>query len=92
LKFPKRRKVKLEGKEYQQLIRQVFELDGWRCKICRKMLPLQAHHLQKRSQGRLDVIENLISVCYRCHDKIEKRRIIVTAVDMSKRLIRWEAA
>jgi 5-methylcytosine-specific restriction endonuclease McrA len=90
LPFPKRRKVKLEGKAYKKLLLEVFELDGWRCTICQRILPLQGHHLQKRSQGRLDVVENVISVCYRCHDKIERHKIIVIPVDMSKRIIRWK--
>jgi len=80
--------VKLEGKEYWAFLQTVFALDGWRCKICGLIRPLQGHHLTKRSQGRLDVVENVVSLCYGCHEDVERGRIILEPFDMKRRIIR----
>jgi len=90
--LPKSRIVRLEGEAYAAFLREVFELDNWRCKICCRTVPLQGHHMQKRSQGRLDVVENVISLCYRCHEWVERRRMIVEPVEMKARLITWRWA
>jgi 5-methylcytosine-specific restriction endonuclease McrA len=90
--LPKPFRLRLPPKAYRKLCLEVFTLDDWRCKICHKMKPLSAHHLQKRSQGGSDVVENLLSVCVKCHDDVERHRITVEPVDMSKRIIRVKAA
>ncbi|HEC62118.1 MAG TPA: hypothetical protein ENI27_07680 [bacterium] len=84
----KPRRVKLEGKEYWDFLLTVFELDDWRCRVCGRIRPLQGHHMKKRSQGRLDVVENVVSLCYECHEHVERGRIKIVPIDMKKRIIR----
>ena len=57
------------GKPYKALQIAVLERDDWICQQCDRYTEAPPHHLQKLSQGGQDVIENLISLCIRCHDK-----------------------
>ena len=53
---------------------QVFDRDNWTCRWCE--VPggaLDAHHIQRRSQGGKDVVENLIAVHRVCHQQIHER-------------------
>ncbi len=88
MSLQKRGEVRLEGAAYTRFKMQLHALDGWRCKVCRKILPLQVHHMIKRSERRLDIPENCISVCIRDHNDIESSVISVSWVDVEKRLIR----
>lgn len=85
---------RLVGEEYRKFIRQVFEADGWRCKVCGVAAPLQCHHLLKRSHGGADELENCISVCVRCHTNIEHRVVDVIKFNRTTREMevkrRWE--
>src|SRR6266853_6378477 len=49
------------------LRRRVLERDGWRCQICGSSADLQVHHQQFRSKLGDDALDNLISLCARCH-------------------------
>ena len=70
--FPKRQRVKLDPEAYAQLCRQVLERDGWRCQSCGSASQLQVHHLRFRSALGDDSIENLITLCFSCHEKIHR--------------------
>ena len=52
----------------------VFERDGWKCRVsgCGSRAHLQCHHRQYRSHGRVDSMENLISVCHVCHERAHR--------------------
>lgn len=67
-------KKRLPPKEYHALIMDVFKRDGWTCRVpgCYSRSNLHAHHLKFRSQGGLDILSNLITVCSTCHDKIHR--------------------
>jgi 5-methylcytosine-specific restriction endonuclease McrA len=50
-----------------------MERDGWRCVRCGSFRNLQAHHKVHRGLGganRLDVPENLETICNACHARI----------------------
>ena len=70
--FPKRPRVKLDPEAYAQLCRQVLERDSWRCQNCGRASQLQVHHLRFRSALGDDDIENLITLCFSCHEKIHR--------------------
>ena len=69
----------LEGAEYQHgkryglanLREAVFTRDHYRCRICGKGVEdgviLHAHHIRHRSEGGTDRINNLLTVCSKCH-------------------------
>lgn len=85
---------RLMGEEYRRFVRQVFEADGWRCKVCGMIAPLQCHHVVKRSHGGSDELKNCVSVCARCHENIERRVVDVIYFDGVSREMevkrRWE--
>ena len=68
----------LQGKEYQQSNRMDENLriatlmrDGFKCTQCeKKNIDLDAHHIVYREHGGKDTIENLITLCKSCHDKV----------------------
>ena len=69
----------LEGTDYQHgkryglanLREAVFTRDHYRCRICGKGVEngviLHAHHIRYRSEGGTDRINNLLTVCSKCH-------------------------
>ena len=66
----KRPRIQLGPEPYEQLCRQVLQLDGWRCQQCGSRTNLQVHHMQLRSQSGDDSEENLITLCSQCHTLI----------------------
>jgi len=68
--FGKHRRIKLNRQAYAELCRRVLDRDGWRCQKCGGASGLQVHHLRFRSSLGDDDIQNLISLCSSCHEKI----------------------
>jgi len=74
--FPKRKPVRLRGKDLQALVRKVMQRDGWQCRNreCQERRHLSVHHVIPRSQGGEDVEENMITLCIpNCHDPIHMK-------------------
>lgn len=65
--YKRRARVKLAAPAYKKLIAEVYERDGWRCRSCNRRDGINAHHIKYRSQGGNDEIDNLVSLCVRCH-------------------------
>ena len=61
------KRIKLGKQIYRRLMKQVLERDGWRCQKCGSLENLQVHHKTKRSQQGSDSLENLETLCARCH-------------------------
>jgi hypothetical protein len=53
---------------YRRVSREVMIRQGFLCGRCGERKPLQTHHKEHRSKGRLDTEENLIAVCQHCHN------------------------
>ena len=73
---------KLEGIEYQRADfegknrrMKVLWRDEFTCQICKSKENLQVHHIIPRSKGGSDTLNNLITVCSACHNKIHKGEI-----------------
>jgi 5-methylcytosine-specific restriction endonuclease McrA len=64
--------------EYTAVQRQCFERDKWRCRHCGRRNGLHTHHIIFRSRGGLDVLWNLITICYCCHDKVHSEKLRMT--------------
>ena len=68
---------------------QVNLRDGLRCRVCGRAPVSQQnyhrgfeyHHLQMRSEGGLDEIENLILLCHECHTLHHKGRLTLPHFD-----------
>jgi len=65
----KQPRLRLNPEEYGVLRNQVLKRDGWRCQECGAMKDLQVHHIRPRSRLGGDVMQNLITLCGRCHGK-----------------------
>lgn len=47
--------------------REVYRRDGWRCALCDCSRYLQIHHVIPRGKGGSNAVQNLITLCDRCH-------------------------
>lgn len=69
-----------------RLIRDVFARDGWKCRICQSREHLNAHHIVFRSQMGLNGMNNLVTICFYCHDAIHRRQLYIRSTDASQPL------
>jgi 5-methylcytosine-specific restriction endonuclease McrA len=53
--------------EWRQIRRQVLERDNRTCKKCGQKSHLHVHHIIPRRKGGLNTLDNLISLCHKCH-------------------------
>lgn len=60
--------------------RQALERDGYTCQLCGSHRDLHVHHVRYRSRGGGDGLENLLTLCHRCHAWIHAREIDVRPV------------
>ncbi len=81
MNFQKRGRIRLPKAEYQELLLQVYERDDWACRRCGRRQNLAAHHILKRSNLRLDISSNLLTLCATCHEMVERHRLIVIGAD-----------
>jgi hypothetical protein len=50
--------------------------DGYTCQVCKKSkCRLEVHHILERSKGGCDDVDNLITLCKDCHDKVHNKEI-----------------
>jgi hypothetical protein len=59
---------------WQAIRIQTLERDSYQCQHCGKKDKLEIHHLIPRRKGGLDVLENTLTVCRKCHKTIEPCR------------------
>lgn len=57
-----------------ELRKQVYRRDDWRCALCDSTRGLHCHHVVKRSQGGPNEEWNLITLCTFCHATIHGQR------------------
>ena len=57
--------------EWKHLRTACLTRDYNQCVICTGLDRLTAHHVTPRKQGGKDTLDNLITLCYRCHGAIE---------------------
>ena len=48
----------------------MYRRDRWRCRHCDTTHNLTPHHIVFRSHGGTDDLDNLITLCLRCHDAV----------------------
>ena len=53
-----------------ELRKEVYRRDGYRCALCSSGYPLQIHHAIPRGKGGSDFIENLVTLCSTCHAQV----------------------
>ena len=65
-------RLKLPSADYQVLRDQVLKRDGWRCQLCGTSNNLEVHHIRSRSRLGDDTLQNLITLCAKCHATIHR--------------------
>ncbi len=71
-----RRILRLSQVELARQRERVRQRDGYRCRRCGGVGPIQVHHVVKRSLGGGDDLENLESLCVPCHDQVHPERTV----------------
>jgi len=64
--------VKSSVKKYRKRRREVFERDGHVCKKCKETEPLTVHHILEKTNGGTNEINNLVTLCEKCHVTVHK--------------------
>jgi hypothetical protein len=61
------------GKEFAPKCMYVFERDNWTCKECgnrkNEIISLHGHHIIPLYKGGKDSVDNIITLCEKCHKK-----------------------
>ena len=65
-------KTKLYSEDWDVIRAQVYKRDGYRCVMCGKKGKLHAHHIVPVRISKNNSLSNLVSVCDRCHRKLEE--------------------
>lgn len=69
--IPRWNKIRLTKYGYAKICKLINERDGEKCVICGSHWGIHHHHITFRSSFRdpgNDTLENLVCVCWRCHD------------------------
>ncbi len=64
--------------EWLNLQRQTFERDNFKCRHCKgksRIFELHAHHLIHRENDGEDILENLVTLCKKCHVDYHNRKL-----------------
>lgn len=62
----------------------VYKRDGWQCRNCKSRNGLDPHHVTFQSQGGLDSLDNLLTLCRKCHDGIHRGDIVVELIGRTR--------
>lgn len=49
---------------------EMYKRDGWACKHCNSRSELTPHHIVHQSQLGSDDLDNLLTLCVRCHNAV----------------------
>lgn len=79
--------IRLSRIEYAKLKRRVHDADDWHCRCCSRIRPLTMHHMQRRSKGCLDTLENCLSLCLDCHQAETEHRVEIAWIDVAQRTV-----
>ena len=61
----------------KELSKECFNRDGWRCRHCHTSHGLHPHHIVYRSHGGKDEIDNLVTLCWLCHQEIHHGKLLM---------------
>lgn len=83
-----KKSVKLSPYKLQKLAKEVFERDNYTCQIpgCNSQpgynIAAGPHHIIPRARLRLDIKENLLTVCITCHTYLHCNLLDVSVDDL----------
>lgn len=55
----------------------VYNRDGWHCRHCNNSSSLTPHHVVFQSAGGPDTLDNLLTLCIKCHNDVHEARLTV---------------
>ncbi len=79
-----------DGATPPALRQKVFARDDERCRNCRSLRGLDVHHVLWRSRGGKTVLDNLITLCARCHGLVHAGLLQVNAAPCAAGGVRFE--
>lgn len=53
----------------------VFRRDDWKCRKCGFRDGLHPHHIVYKSKGGTDTMDNIITLCWRCHRDVHEHKV-----------------
>jgi 5-methylcytosine-specific restriction endonuclease McrA len=53
----------------------MYRRDNWHCRCCNNSWSLTPHHIVFQSSGGSDDLDNLVTLCLKCHDDVHAGRI-----------------
>lgn len=67
----------------QAVSRAVYNRDGWHCRHCNKNSELHPHHVIFKSAGGPDDLNNLLTLCAKCHDDVHGGRLRIEVLRLT---------
>lgn len=69
--------------------KEAYERDNWHCRSCNNTASLTPHHIKFRSHGGTDTLDNLLTLCWRCHRNLHDGFLVIT-IDQDTSEIHFE--
>jgi len=62
---------------------QVLDRDEYACRVCGATYSLHVHHVKYRSHLGEDALDNLVTLCWKCHELVHdgKMKLVLHEVD-----------
>ena len=65
----------LQTPEWKRLREKRLRRDNWQCVRCGSAINLQVHHINYMHKGEREEIDDVITLCWKCHNMIHERDI-----------------
>ena len=65
----------LQSDKWKKIRRERFRIDGYQCQICGTAKNLDAHHVSYEHLGQPEEIDDLVTLCRKCHEKLREQDI-----------------
>ena len=81
--YPKHITIKATKTQWKKIVQEAFNRDGW-CMQCDsvKREYFVPHHIIPVGRGRLDIVENVLTLCSDCHAKLHNGELDVSVNDL----------
>jgi 5-methylcytosine-specific restriction endonuclease McrA len=64
-----------EQRLYEHNKQQMYRRDNWHCRHCNCSSSLTPHHVIYQSAGGVDTLDNLLTLCLKCHNDVHEGRL-----------------
>jgi 5-methylcytosine-specific restriction endonuclease McrA len=59
----------------------VYRRDDWHCRHCNRSSSLTPHHVVYQSASGIDTLDNLLTLCIKCHNDVHERRLEIQVIN-----------